>query len=29
MQHEWGEEECVEDIDGKARRKGTNRKTKT
>jgi hypothetical protein len=29
MQHEWGEEECIEDIGGKARRKETTGKTKT
>jgi hypothetical protein len=29
MKHEWGEEECIEDIGGKARGKEPTRKTKT
>jgi hypothetical protein len=29
MYHEWGEEECIKDIGGKARRKETTGKTKT
>jgi hypothetical protein len=29
MLHEWGEEECIWDIDGKARRKETTGKTET
>jgi hypothetical protein len=28
MWHEWGEEECIYDIGGKARRKETTKKTK-
>jgi hypothetical protein len=28
MKHEWGEEECIEVIGGKARRKETTGKTK-
>jgi hypothetical protein len=29
MWHEWGEEECIEDIGRKVRRKETTWKTKT
>jgi hypothetical protein len=29
MKYEWGEEKCIEDIGGKARRKETTRKIKT
>jgi hypothetical protein len=29
MYHEWGEEEFIQDIGGKARRKETTRKTRT
>jgi hypothetical protein len=29
MQHKWGEDECIWDIGGKARREETTGKTKT
>jgi hypothetical protein len=29
MQHEWGEEKCIQDVDGEAIRKEITRKAKT